>query len=82
MEWSEFCVLLGGIMPDTPLGQVIEIRSEENKEMLKLYSPTQRAIRNEWRSRMARDMQKGKTEDDMDKLMGSIEKMFARNFGQ
>lgn len=56
MSWSEFSTLLAGIMPETPLGQVVSIRSEDDKETLKHYTPEQHKIRNEWRSRQAREM--------------------------
>ena len=34
MEWREFVTLLSGIMPETPLGQIIKIRSEDDEDML------------------------------------------------
>lgn len=51
MSWSEFTTLLSGIMPKTPLGQVISIRSENDKDILKHFTKDQHRIRNEWRSR-------------------------------
>jgi hypothetical protein len=56
MSWGEFCTLLSGIMPETPLGQIVSIRSENDKEILKHFTPEQHRIRNEWRSRRAREM--------------------------
>ena len=29
MDWIEFTTLLAGIMPDTPLGNIISIRAED-----------------------------------------------------
>ncbi|MNO99055.1 hypothetical protein D3C76_908180 [compost metagenome] len=51
MTWDEFCTLLAGIMPETPLGQIVQIRSENDREKLKNFSPEQHRIRNEWRAR-------------------------------
>ena len=51
MSWSEFSTLLAGIMPETPLGQIITIRSENDKDTLKHFTPAQHKIRNEWRSK-------------------------------
>ena len=51
MSWSEFCTLLAGIMPETPLGQVVSIRSENDKEVLKSFTKEQHRIRNKWRNR-------------------------------
>ncbi len=56
MSWGEFSTLLAGIMPETPLGQIVSIRSEDDKEMLKSFTPDQHRIRNEWRSRRAREL--------------------------
>lgn len=53
MPWDEFCSYLSGIMPDTPLGNVVQIRSEEDKEILKNFTPEQKRIRSEWRNRIA-----------------------------
>ena len=51
MSWGEFSTLLAGIMPETPLGQIVSIRSEDDKETLKHFTQDQHRIRNEWRSR-------------------------------
>ena len=56
MSWGEFSTLLAGIMPETPLGQIVSIRSEDDKETLKHFTPEQHKIRNEWRSLQAREM--------------------------
>ena len=51
MSWNEFCTLLIGIMPKTPLGQIVSIRAEEDKDILKNFTDDQHRIRNEWRNR-------------------------------
>lgn len=56
MSWGEFSTLLAGIMPETPLGQIVSIRSETDKEMLKHFTADQHRIRNDWRSRRVREM--------------------------
>lgn len=48
MDWKEFATLLNGIMPETPLGKIIAIRSESDEDVLKHFSPEQRRIREEW----------------------------------
>lgn len=62
MSWSEFCTLLAGIMPETPLGRVVSIRSENDKEVLKNFTKEQHRIRNEWRSRMTKAITLNKDE--------------------
>lgn len=50
MTFSEFSTLLTGIMPKTPLGQIVSIRAEEDKDILKNFTEEQHKIRNEWRT--------------------------------
>ena len=42
MTWSEFATLLSGLMPDTPLGQIISIRAEKDKEIIKRFTKDQK----------------------------------------
>lgn len=79
MTWSEFSTLLKGIMPETPLGQIVSIRSEEDKEMLKNFTKEQHKIRNEWRNRNnpIRDMSEEEKEEQIRKVQG----IFAKAFG-
>lgn len=53
MTWDEFCTLLSGLKPDTPLGNIVSIRSETNRDILKHFTPQQKKIRNEWKKRNA-----------------------------
>jgi hypothetical protein len=78
MSWSEFQTLLIGIMPKTPLGQIVSIRSEEDKEMLKNFTEEQHRIRNEWRNRVnpIRDMSDAEKEEETKKFQEIIEKVF------
>ena len=38
-------------MPETPLGQIVSIRSENDEDILKNFTTEQRNIRSQWRSR-------------------------------
>lgn len=77
MEWDEFCTLLSGVMPKTPLGQIISIRSEDDREMLKNFNENQRRIRRDWRNKQAKLM----TVEDNEQMMKHLEAMFAKAFG-
>lgn len=48
MTWVEFSSLLRGLNGDTPLGNLVQIRSETNPEILKNFSTSQQKIRNDW----------------------------------
>lgn len=63
MSWDEFQDLLTGLGPDTPLGRMVSIRSEDDPEMLKLFSPEQMAIRSRWLSRRAKERSSEECQD-------------------
>lgn len=54
MPFSEFISLLSGLMPDTPLGQIVAIRSEKDPKVIKKFTLDQRRIHREWKVRMAK----------------------------
>lgn len=51
MSWNEFCTLLSGLLPDTPLGKIVGIRAEKDPKMLKNFTKEQKKIRNDWQRR-------------------------------
>ncbi len=55
MEWREFVTLLSGIVSETPLGQIIKIRAEDDEDILEHFSTEQHRIRNEWRNRQLQE---------------------------
>lgn len=58
MKWSEFKALLCGLSPETPLGRIVSIRAEDDKEILKHFTKEQKRIRSEWRNRKAQKVSK------------------------
>lgn len=77
MSWGEFSTLLAGIMPKTPLGQIVSIRSEEDKDILKNFTPQQHQIRNEWRSRKVDTM----TDEEKALEVQRFQDIMAKAFG-
>lgn len=78
MSWDEFTALLSGIMPETPLGQIMSIRSETDPDMLKSFNSEQHRIRNEWRSRIAKQMTVN--EEDAKKATEKFQEMMRKAF--
>ncbi|AIY84233.1 bacteriophage Gp15 family protein [Clostridium baratii str. Sullivan] len=76
MTWDEFCTLLSGIMPKTPLGQIVSIRSEEDEDMLKNFTKEQHKIRDEWRSRQLEEM----TDEEKEQQIKEIQELFKQAF--
>lgn len=73
ISWSEVRMLISGLLGDTPLGRVIQIRSEDDSDRLKSFTPEMRKIRNDWRNRLAKD--KLKDEDALNRTFDNMEKM-------
>lgn len=51
MQWGEFTTLLSGLNGETPLGHIVSIRSETDRERLKNFTQEERKIRNNWLSK-------------------------------
>lgn len=81
MKWDEFRDLLKGISPDTALGRIVSIRSEERKEVLEHFTKDQHRIRNEWKARRAKELAKEMSEADMNAVMESFKRAFIRMAG-
>lgn len=79
MSWDEFCTLLAGIMAETPLGQIVTIRSENDQEQLKHFSEAQRNIRNAWRNRSAKQAQW--SQNEAAKAVDQFQQMMKNMFG-
>jgi len=50
LTYDEFVIYLSGLLPETPLGNIVAIRSENNRDTLKHFTPQQKKIRNDWRA--------------------------------
>ena len=79
MPYPEFCRLLKGISNKTPLGNIVLIRAEENKDMLKHFTPEQKRIRSEWRRNHSRVAEM--TDKEKEEAEKGLQKIFAQMFG-
>ena len=68
MKWDEFRALLSGIGPDTPLGRIVQIRAEEDEDILKHFTKDQMRIRTEWRNRKAKKVTPERMEDFLEQM--------------
>lgn len=60
MSYEEFCSLLSGIMPDTPLGRIVSIRAEKDRKVIKNFTKEQKRIWNDWKARKTEELKKDK----------------------
>ena len=77
MLWDEFSNLLAGLNGDTPLGYLVRIRSEKDGKVRKKFTPEEKRIYSEWRSRHSpKPMAMSREEVDRE-----IKNMFGKIFG-
>lgn len=74
VSWDEFKSLLSGIDPETPLGRMVAIRSETDKNVIKNFNKDQKRIYNAWRNRKAETMTPATYEQEMK----ALEQMFSQ----
>lgn len=81
ISWSEFTTLLTGLLPETPLGAIVKIRSEDDPNIVKQFTADQLAIRNKWRERQAlRQLDNPEVlKQSMDSLSNMLKNMFGEN---
>ena len=71
LDFDEFLNLTSCLMPDTPLGQVVAIRSETDIEVISNFTEAQHKIRNDWLNREASNSEQAYMES-MDKLFAML----------
>ena len=81
MKWNEFKALLIGISSETPLGRIVSIRAEDDEEVLKHFTKDQHRIRNEWKSKRAKELAERMTESDMRAVAEQFKQMFIQMAG-
>lgn len=72
LSWGELSSDIAGLNGDTPLGNIIRIRSEKNPDVLKNFSAEELKIRNQWLSKSASQISK----EDYKQAMEGIKNMF------
>lgn len=72
MKWDEFHALLAGLGSDTPLGKVVQIRSEENEDRLKYFTEDQLRIRSDWQRRIAETKSKKEIMSELESMKQAL----------
>lgn len=72
MSWAELSSDISGLMSDTPLGNIVQIRSENDKEKLKYFTQEQKNIRWKYRTKMAKKIDK----EEYKKVIADFQKIF------
>lgn len=77
LSWDEFCTYLAGLGEKTPLGKIVAIRSETDKNILKNFTAEQKRIRNEWSRKQFAKMTEQEKKDMLKKMEDSVKKAFS-----
>ena len=71
LQFDEFLNLTSCLMPESPLGQIVAIRSETDVEVISNFNDSQKQIYNDWAKRdVLKDEQKYR--ESMDKLFAML----------
>ena len=71
LQFDEFLNLTSCLMPESPLGQIVAIRSETDPEIISNFTDNQRQIHDEWVNRDVLSNEKKYTEN-MDRLFSML----------
>lgn len=80
LSYSDWAKLVSGLMDDTPLGRVVSVRCEQDKDIIKHFTADQKRIQAEWNRIRAQKLQKQYESgdgDDYKKSMQALQSMFA-----
>lgn len=83
IQFSDWILLVGGLMDDTPLGRVVSVRTETDPEMIKVFTPEQRKLRTEWASfKLHKALETQDGNDSLKNGLNSLQSMFANMFSK
>ena len=77
MSWAELSSDISGLMGDTPLGNIVQIRSEDDREKLKNFTQDQKNIRWKYRMKMAQNVD----QEEFKKAIADLQKAFKEMAG-
>ena len=77
MDWAELSSDISGLMGDTPLGNIVQIRSEEDREKLKSFTQDKKNIRWKYRMKMAENVD----QEEFKKVIADLQKAFKEMAG-
>ena len=71
LQYDEFLNLVSCLMPDTPLGQIVAIRSEDDPDVISEFNDAQKKIYDDYRNRETLNKEQ-EYRESMDKLVAML----------
>lgn len=83
LKYSDWAKLVSGLMEDTPLGRIVSIRSETDREAIRKFTSEQKKVYNDWqRFRSRKIMRNPEFLRSYEEQMKALERSFAAAFGK
>lgn len=83
LKYSDWAKLVSGLMEDTPLGRIVSIRSETDREAIRKFTSEQKKVYNDWqRFRSRKIMSDPEFFRSYEEQMKALERSFAAAFGK
>lgn len=79
MKWGEFSSLLSGISSKTALGNIVRIRSENDPNILKNFTQSEKEIRAKWLKRKAKEVSREEYEQAIESIKNMFKAMAEQN---
>ena len=76
MSYDEFITLLTGTMPETPLGKIVSIRMETDREVIKKFNKEQKKIHSDWQKKMSENKSSDNQEKDLNNFIEGLKRTF------
>jgi hypothetical protein len=76
ISYPEWARLLSGLMPETPLGKVVQIRMEKDPKILRNYGSYEKQVRSDWALFKASKKTKAENHADIVALQEMLKKLF------
>lgn len=77
MKGPEFVALLKGLDSKTPLGRVVSVRAEEDREIIKNFSSYEKKIHTEWKRKRAKKV----GQDEINAVLEGLKNAFVSMAG-
>lgn len=72
MKWDEFCSLVAGLSAESPLGRIVQIRSETDRKIIRKFNSHQRKIYSDWQKQKAKSVSIA----ERDRFLEEMKQMF------
>lgn len=69
-------------MPDTPLGRIVSIRSENDLERIKQFNKIEKEIYDKWKQKKNNKMMKELSDSQKEEMVGSFHTFLKQMFGK